>query len=225
MGTQEKTSTARRRAIQKAPSLYFQNLMELDQSIPLVLVPRVSRRGQAASGTLKRRTAHLKAAVKALGFKVLRSYPTLSSGYARDGDEILRQRFICACREANRTGAAVATHSWDRFIRSEHFKDGEWNSLGWPEMPTTDEYERLKEWSGGVTLACLWDVDSSPKLISSLEQAFKPKRNGNGKRYDDAKELLLPLLRLGRKRGLSYRELETVHGPSHMTIKRWLSEL
>ena len=95
-------------------------------------------------------------------------------------------------------------------------------------MPTQEEFERLKEWTSGVQLACVWDVDTPARRIKMLEQqTFVLGHNKSDARKipQQKKEKLIRLLHCGRQRGLSLRDLGFLYGMSHSTVGKWLDEV
>ena len=135
-----------------------------------------------------------------------------------------RVEFIAACQFALEHDAVVVAHSWDRYLRSEDYKHNSGISPADLIYPSIEEFERLKGWSGGARLACLWPVDTPVRQIKRLEQEFNPtKLRDHGRRLTDTKrEMLTRLVRYGKQRGLSLRELAMLYRVSYGTVKRML---
>lgn len=219
-----KISTARRR-VEKLygppgssppidPSYQFPHLTNFETSLPVVIYCRVSMRQQASRQTLKRRKRHLAYEVIRKGYKIEGSFTTSIHGWDHERDALKK-----ACYVARQCGGIVVAHSWDRFIRSKHFKSNQPFVL-----PNEQEMDRLRTIADGVPLTTIWGSDLPPDTINCLSQkTFAGGVPSTGDRHPQEIRKVI-----GRycaehhyPNKCSWRKLESIIGYSQSTLRIW----
>jgi hypothetical protein len=139
----------------------------------IVLYNRVSSWGQAgrAKALLDEKTYAVERAVQGLTHRRIRAF-------IREVEEgklsLPRRGLLRACEAARKFGAMVVASDLSRFLRSESF-DHRTNREAWP---TPEEFQKLRELTGGVPLATV----ERPDLTERERHSKATKRTGKAGR-------------------------------------------